>query len=611
MALGEAFVNVHADLKPFAKDLEKGIKAILRSAEKQIRSDNNLGKALAANLNEGLKTGISTSVDEGLDEGTKKGTRKALTGFAKFFATLGDFADDGLSALPSEVKAALVLGVVGAAAAIAPLLSGAVTSAITAGAGIAIAGIGIALASRFKVVENQFTAVGRTLLDQLTASSRFFVAPLIEAGADIVAAFNEVGDEIDRIFSQAALNVKPLTAALTGFVKNLLPGIQSAVEKARPLIDVLSEAIPQLGADIGSALDVLADGSDKSAVALDDLIRAIGDLIIFTAGVVRVLSDLYFYLRLTAALMSGEWIAAVDLLTRQEYNATRASGQLTGAQGDLDTALGRSAAEAKAAALAISDLVTEQLRGVDATLDYEQAIDDLQKSIREGNRDFRETEENGRRNLRLVEAAITGAARQRDADIARALQNGESTAQIEANYLREIAALEKVIGKDVKQQDALKELFRIAREGPKEVNIAVTTPGLAEATQRWRNFGSAVRGAISALLAAGAHNIQGLQTTTQKKYAGGGIVSAPTNALIAEAGYAEAVIPDPRVKPGRALQLADQFGLTSLIADTLRGGAQVINVFVGNEKLAQYVDYRVGYGNALNATAIAQGPRGI
>lgn len=620
MALGEAFVNVHADLKPFAKDLEKGIKAILRAAEQQIRKDPALGRALAENLRGGLKGGISSGIEDGTDEGAKKGTKKALTGFRKFFAILGDFADDGLSALPSEVKAALVLGVVSAGVAIAPLLAGVISASITAGAGLAITGIGIALAARFRVVQDQFTALGRELLDRFTNASRFFIGPLLDAGAAISTTFADLGDQIDRIFGQAALAVKPLTTALTGFVQELLPGIQVAVEKARPLIEVLAVALPQLGADLATTFAILADGSSKSAVALGDIISAIGTLLIFTAGLIRLLSDLYYWLRVVAAVMSHDTTAAIILLTEEERRAAQASGQLTDAQAPLDTALGRTAAEAEAARLAISDLVTEQLRGVNATLDYEQAIDDLQKSIKNGNRDFRETEENGRRNLRLVEAAITGATRQRDADIARALQSGQSTDQIEANYLREISALEKVIGKDVKQQDALKDLFRVAREGPKQVDVTVTTPGLPGATERVLNFNGALRKAVASLLAAGvaaakapnfAAGIGSLVGGGTRRYAQGGIATKPTSAVIAEAGYSEAVIPDPRVKPARAMHLADQFGLTSLIADTMRGAAQVINVFVGNDRLAQYVDYRIGYSNAVNATAMAQGPRGI
>lgn len=610
MALGEAFVNVRADLKPFARDVERGVKDILRAVERRLATDGEFGRAIGESVRRQTSDGISDGLEEGFDRGARRGTRKALTGFQKFFASLGDFADDGLSALPSEVKAALVLGVVGAAAAIAPLLAGTISAAITAGAGIAIAGIGIALAARFRVVQDQFVAVGRNLMDQLTRSSRFFIRPLIEAGSDIDEVFAGLGDRIDRIFSQAALSVKPLTAALTGFITQLLPGIQVAVEKARPLIETLAKALPQLGADIGEAFAILADGSAEASVALSDIIDAIGTLIIFTASLVRALSDLYFWLRVTANIMSGDTEAAAVMLAGRMNDARTASGQLTDAQGPLDLALGRTAAEAEAARLAISGLVTEQLRGVNATIDYEAAIDNLQKSIKEGNKDFRETTENGRQNLQFVQQAIIAAGQRRDAEIAVALQNGQTTDTIEANYRRQIDAIEGAIGKNRAQGAALKEMFDIARSGPDKVSIEVTTPGLAAATQNWKNFAAAVRAGIRSMI-AGAQSVgvgTGMQTAVQK-YANGGIVSQPTLGVVGEAGYKEAVIPDPAVMPDRAMELSNKFGLTSMIADALGAGKTIVNVFIGQQRLEEIADYRIGLNNTYQAQSLAYGPR--
>lgn len=610
VALGEAFVNVRADLKPFARDVERGVRDILRAVERRLTADGEFGRAIGESVRKQTSDGISEGLEDGFDRGARRGTRKALTGFQKFFASLGDFADDGLSALPSEVKAALVLGVVGAAAAIAPLLAGTISAAITAGAGIAITGIGIALAARFRVVQDQFVAVGRNLIDELTRSSRFFIRPLIEAGSDIDEVFAGLGDRIDRIFSQAALSVKPLTAALTGFITQLLPGIQVAVEKARPLIETLAKALPQLGADIGEAFAILADGSAEASVALSDIIDAIGTLIIFTASLVRALSDLYFWLRVTANIMSGDTEAAAVMLAGRMNDARTASGQLTDAQGPLDMALGRTAAEAEAARLAISGLVTEQLRGVNATIDYEAAIDNLQKSIKEGNKDFRETTENGRQNLQFVQQAIIAAGQRRDAEIAIALQNGQTTDTIEANYRRQIDAIEGAIGKNRAQGAALKEMFDIARSGPDKVSIEVTTPGLAAATQNWKNFAAAVRAGIRSMI-AGAQSVgvgTGMQTAVQK-YANGGIVSQPTLGVVGEAGYKEAVIPDPAVMPDRAMELSNKFGLTSMIADALGAGKTIVNVFIGQQRLEEIADYRIGLNNTYQAQSLAYGPR--
>jgi hypothetical protein len=153
-------------------------------------------------------------------------------------------------------------------------------------------------------------------------------------------------------------------------------------------------------------------------------------------------------------------------------------------------------------------------------------------------------------------------------------------------------------------------MFDIARNGPKKVEIEVSTPGLTAATERWKSLGKAIKDAISRSVSAGIKYLtgSGLQTAVQK-YANGGIVSAPTMGLIAEAGYKEAVIPDPAVMPGRAMELSNRFGLTSMIADALGAGQTIVNVFIGQQRLEEIADYRIAANNTLQAQSLAYGPR--
>jgi hypothetical protein len=85
----------------------------------------------------------------------------------------------------------------------------------------------------------------------------------------------------------------------------------------------------------------------------------------------------------------------------------------------------------------------------------------------------------------------------------------------------------------------------------------------------------------------------------QQKYAEGGIVTGPTNALIGEAGP-EAVI--PLSKPGRAAEIMNQAGLTSMVSPN-------INVYIGNRQIDAYIDARVGESNAVTARSLAYGSR--
>jgi hypothetical protein len=619
VALGEAFINVRADLKPFAKDLERDLKKILAAAEKKVAADPNTGRQLGESLRKHTGDGVSDGIEQGYDRGSKRGQKKALSSGEKFFAALADFADDGLSAIPAKVKAGILIGVLAAAAVVAPLIAGVISAAVTTGLALGVVTLGVVFASQLKPVEDQFRALGRSLLDQLRVAATPFVEPLLRSAETISVVFSDVGDTIKRTFAQAALFVEPLTRAITGFIRELLPGIEIAVRRARPLIEALAQALPELGRDLATAFRILADGSPEAALALRDILGIIGELIIATAAFIRGLSEMWFWLRVIAASSSGDLAGAMQLIAQRETDAALASGTLTGELEDVDTALGGAAGEAYAARNAISALLKVILTSLDATIDYEEAIDNLANSIKEGNKDFNVRSDKGRDNLRLVEAAIQASARQRDAELSRAQETGRSVDDINAAYQREITTIEKVIGKNAAQSESLKQVFIDAKKLPDDVAIEVKTPGLEAALAGLRRLGQAAANAAAAgakaILAAGG----GFQSTlgsgenknSKVKFALGGIVTQPTNALIGEAGHAEAVIPDPSVMPGRAMQLSNQFGLTSMIANALGAGQTVINVFIGQQRLEQIADYRIDMNNQMQAIAMAQGPRGV
>lgn len=607
VALGEAFIKVRADLKPFSKDLEKGLKTILQAAEKKLKLTPQIDPA----FHKTLKENTSNDIEEGFEEGAKKGGRKALTAGQKFFASLADFIDDGLSAIPAEVKAGILLGVAGAIAVFSPLIAGSLSASITGGIALGIVTAGVALAAQLKPVEDQFTALGRSILGDLRQAATVFIDPLLESAFQIDETFNDLRDEIKILFAEAALDVKPLTTALTGFIRNILPGLEISLRRARPIIEALAVALPKLATDLSRALFIIADGSPAATQALRDLLTLIGQLILSIAYVVRALTEMWYWLRIVGMAATRDFGGAMALITQHQRDSALASGEVVGGLGDLDVALGKTAAEAEAANNAISDLIKTQLTGLDATIDYEQAIDDLADSIKRGNKNFDVTQEKGRQNLRLVEAAISAAARQRDVEIQRAQETGRSVDDINAAYQREIATIEQVIGKNAAQDKGLKDLFATAHKAPSDVTLEVKTPGLQNAINNFKELASAAAKAAAAAVAA-INRGAGAGLQNVKQFALGDIVTQPTISLVGEAGYKEAIIPDPAVMPQRAMELSNKFGLTDMISNALGGGGQtVVNVYLGTEKLAQFVDYRVGVNNQRQAMALTQGPRGI
>lgn len=611
MALGEAFVDVRANLKPFSKDLEKGLKVILAAAERKLKAESQFGRGLADNLKNHVKEGMDEGVDEGFQSGSKKAIKRGLNDFQKFFSVLGDFFDDGLSAVPSEVKAALVLGIVAASVALLPLLAGAISAAITAGAVTGAAAIGIILAARFRVVQQQFQAVGQSILRTLTGPASRLIDPLVGFGEKIDALFVRLAPNIDHIFQQISGALGPIGDTVIDFIDKIVKALQVMVRNARPIIDALGEALPQLADDIASAMVTLSLNSEDTALALKDLLAVIGYLIVATAGFINFLAKMYFWLRLTAAAVTGDWSTAQQLLANRAIEGERAAEGFDGSMQNLNTTLGMTQTEADAAARAINPLVSSLFKGMDASIDFHQAMDDLNKSIKDGNKDFRETTQKGRDNLRLVETAVTSIAKLRDQNLAYAIEHGQATDQIEANYQAQLTALEKTIAGTGHETTALQDLFNKAKEAPSEVNIAVKTPGLDAAILKLSQIPGLVKGAIAGANAAanairaGMAGGHGLQTNAL-----GSIVTSPTMTLVGEAGYKEGIIPDPAVMPGRAMQLSNQLGLTDLIASHLGSPGVNVTVLVGGKQLENIIDYQVSLNNHRQSLAYAQGTVG-
>src|SRR5688572_10832148 len=166
MSLGEAFVEVRADLRPFGRDLKAGVKPMVEAFEREL--NNAVGRSVLANAEDnGRKIG------DGLSRGIKRSMTNQLKDkniFIVVASALAGALDDGISALPTEVKAALVGGLILAA----PILAAFLTGVITAAVGVGVAGLGIALASQFEEVQTAAVDTGRRIRANLVSSAAAF-----------------------------------------------------------------------------------------------------------------------------------------------------------------------------------------------------------------------------------------------------------------------------------------------------------------------------------------------------------------------------------------------------------------------------------------------------
>lgn len=175
---------------------------------------------------------------------------------------------DTIGALPSQLKGAAIIGLVGAAAAAAPAVGAAIAGAVVGGVGLGGIAGGIALAAQDSRVQSAASKLGDILLADLQSAGSPFIAPLLSQFGEL----QEIGEsfivDLRKGFVQLAPLIGPLVEGVRGFQRNLGPGLADVFEAARPAIRALANELPEIGDAIS---DVLSDLS-KSGRATEGML---------------------------------------------------------------------------------------------------------------------------------------------------------------------------------------------------------------------------------------------------------------------------------------------------------------------------------------------------
>ncbi len=255
--------------------------------------------------------------------------------------------------------------------------------------------------------------------------------------------------------------------------------------------------------------------------------------------------------------------------------------------------------ELKAAAAAMDKARDAAFGLIDATLDYEESIDDLDETLKENGRTFTQETEKGRENIRAVGDAIKAA----QADAEKRFQEGKLNAQ-EANalYRAEVEEILRIARAHGISEQAIRGVYD---EAIKLVNLPTPDTGwLSQITDKANLTAAALRRAVEEARRLNSGTGGGRGHGGFLEFAEGGIVQTPTQAILGEAGP-EVVI--PLTKPSRAAQLMQQSGLDRMLA----AAATLVQVFIGNEQLDGHVVRIVESNNQALSASLAFGARGL
>lgn len=652
--LGEAYVRVRADLEPFGKDLDRGLKTLTDKFEKSL--NRKFGKAIGTDMGSGVRDGLRESskglgdeIDKGLrvrGGGSRSRGRRAgkdfgdgygegLAGTIKRISGLFITAiEDGFSSLPPQVKgvigAALITAIVPAGA----FLTAAIGSAVIAGT----AGVGIALATQFQEVEDRWGV----FLDRIRTQAVRAAEPF---AGEIVATLDFFEDELKRLdpqlrtlFANAAKYVEPFARGTAAAIDGIISGINDGIAAAQfaDLAAAFELGIGNLGAQLGDALyEILSNPNLDDAlfdllIVLGDLVEFSGDFLSFTLDAYQALRDigsaaawvvdtLYDFLRVLDGITStdpGDWSDRVSErwndLTRQfttggeeivmvagKINkANRVWRDSTGATikitEEQEKALKELNKEIEANLRLTNDVISTQIS-------YQDAIAQTTADIKENGRSLNLKDEIGRRNAKNIQNEINALREQVKAQI----ESGEITnEQGQKFYDQEIARIRGRFNGNKTLLAQFDELFG------KLAALQAVPP----VPDKFGPFRAALGPIIAALgaIAEKQRQIreQGLPSTNnksgvgpgQQKYADGGFITEPTNAIMGENYKEEVVLPLTNTR--RSMQLLSQSPLAGML-----GGSTNVAVYIGNEQLASR-QYKVAQGvSRQNARTLSQTPR--
>lgn len=572
--LGEAFIAVRADMKPFRRDLKNEVKTAAEEFERILAPA--IHNAIVDTAEKAGKEGGEKAGD-GLAQGIKRKTGSKNNDV--WLAFIGAFAgalDDGISALPTELKAAIVIALL----AVSPLIIAGLGGAIAAGIAAGVAGFGVALASQFESVQDRWALFISNVRNTLTLSASAFEPVLLAVLNRVEQRFTDFGPRLESIFGKAADFVIPLVDALVDAFDFILESLDASMDDSAGFIRELAKGIAILGSAIGEAMEILASTGDDGEKALRDIIYIVAGLITGVAQLIKVFTQFYGLVR-DAADATPVWVDAFlpllgvfDLFTDASDQAANSAEGYNIVLGQLGATKEEIVAKTKAEEKALKDLEKQTQDNIDAAfgmittnIAWERSLDEITEAFKENGRTLKAETEEGRRNLESIVEALEQARKRAELRTKEGVLNAT---QMEAAFRKEIEA---IYARAVAEGASRRELEGIF--GTLIQLLSLPPPNVDWA----HSLAGALERAAAASRKIKVPGAYGDFDPSGRPLADGGIVYGPSNHLIGEAG-AEAVI--PMTRPQRAMQLMRQAGLDRLVA----GDSNIaVQVFVGNEEL--------------------------
>lgn len=591
MALGKAYIEVHADTAPFARELGDQLEKIVSGADAKVKaSSRKVGETVAKETGVGIEKD-KEHIRRGFGNSILYAVNNSASTFGQMSKGIIDTIDDGLSGLPDEVKVILGAALL-AALPVIYALGSAIAGALTAGlAAFGAFGLGALMAAQFKEVQTAARDTFAILRDVFLGEAQSLVRPFLNGLELVRTRLSALAPETTNLFARIGDTIVPIFDAFIGAIEEFVPLFRNAFANIGSFLAPIQIGFRLIGRAAGQFFETILS-NDDAPEALYDLFIFVEDLIQGFTILVDIGLDFYGTLRDIAEFLGIVEPYSEDIKKFSEkfgIASEEASTFGKNIQGTIDPL------EAQATAIEETNKQLKQLTDLlfdskQNEIDFERALDGLTESVKENGRSLDIQKEAGRQNaeqlLSLAQIAIN--TRQTQIDLTGDVIGAQLAFEKQRAKIYEVAkqmglsktATEKLIG-------ALLDI-----PPPKATGV---TPG---SLNNLNTFLATLRTVLRLLPGLGViGNVLGGVTP----HAAGGVFTQPHVGLVAEAGP-EAII--PLNNPQRAAQVMAQAGLSGMTSP-------VVNVYIGNQQIDAYIDTRVN--DALNSTArsLTYGMRGI
>lgn len=634
MRLGEAYVNVRADLKPYARDLRAGLKATTDAFERELNKGlgQRFGRQISDGAREQLVEGARRTADEVRDilgrsggeneERTRRSTRRgARRGLEQGFwdglrtgqniatliaSSLASALDDGISALPVEVKAAIVAGLIAAAPVIIAQLSGAIAGATALG----FAGIGIGLASQLQPINDAFALMLSEVRNTLVEAAGPLIDPLLRAMEFFrTVVQGSLAPTLENLFEVIGPGIEDLLNGITEGVAAFFAAFDTSGPEVNALLSDLGGLAAELLGILGEVFSLFVDGGLETRIALRDLVTLIELTVLGVAGLARLLTEIYGKARLIVALIQGDLPAAANAVLEGQMASNDAIFRMNKEYGGLVVATD---AETKAlkeqqkaledTKKAMDDLIKQADDLISKRIDSKESWADLTETIKEHGASLDLDSEKGRENARNVQDYLNDV---RD-ELQGLVDSGQITAdEAETAFARQAAAAEKLFGKTKEGKKNFQDLFG------QFIMLAQFRFDPSPWIVAFNKIGTAIKGAIDRIkeLQAAAANA-GISSNIKVSggtqiFDDGGRVTTPTPAILAKNFQSEIVLPE--TKPNRAAQILSSSPLGALLG----GGNTTVYAWFDGEPFQARITKTARGVSKQNARTITNVPRNI